>query len=60
MHATIGNHVVEGFGAIIKTEQLEHDPPPTMPYNQHYTTPQNASVYGAQLYVIATTLCNCR
>jgi hypothetical protein len=43
-----------------KTEQLEHDPPPTMPYNQHYTTPQNASVYGAQLYVIATTLCNCR
>jgi hypothetical protein len=24
-----------------------------MPYNKHYTTPQNASVYGAQLYVIA-------
>jgi hypothetical protein len=24
-----------------------------MPYNQHYTTPQNVSVYGAQLHVIA-------
>jgi hypothetical protein len=44
---------VQGFGAFIKTEQLKHHPPPTMPYNQHYTTPQNASIYGAQLYVIA-------
>jgi hypothetical protein len=43
---------VQGFGALIKTEQLKHDPPPTMPYNQHYTT-QNVSVYGAQLHVIA-------
>jgi hypothetical protein len=24
-----------------------------MPYNQHYTTPQNVSVRGSQLYVIA-------
>ena len=52
MHPTIGNHVVQVFGAFIKTKLLKHDPPPTMPYNQHYTTPQNASVYGAQLYVI--------
>jgi hypothetical protein len=52
MHATIGNHAVQGFGAFIKTEQIKHDPPPSMRYNQHYTT-QNASIYGAQLYVIA-------